>query len=195
MPILSEPLLRRNPAVSRKSREAIEKELRAVPFKKNPAERYDIFLSHRTDDAVIIYSLKNYLEHFGLTVFVDWVDAPELNRANVSPKTAERLRIAMKQSNSLLYATSETSSNSKWMPWELGFSDALHGRVAVVPISQYDTEADSYKGQEYLGLYPYITLSGIKGQNGKVFWVNESTSVYTTLLEWLNGSKPTKKVS
>ncbi len=195
MSILSEPLLRRNPAVSRKSREAIEKELRATPFKKNPAERYDIFLSHRTDDAVIIYSLKNFLEHFGLTVFVDWVDAPELNRSNVSPKTAERLRVAMKQSDSLLYATSETSSNSKWMPWELGYSDALHGRVAIVPISQYETEADSYKGQEYLGLYPYITLSGIKGRQGEVFWVNESTSVYTTLLEWLNGTKPTRRVT
>jgi hypothetical protein len=177
MSILSESLLRRNPAGSRKSREAIEKELRTAPFKKNPAEHYDIFLSHRTDDAVIIYSLKNYLEHFGMTVFVDWVYAPELNRADVSPQTAKRLRIAMKQSNGLLYAISETSSNSKWMPTGLEYSDALHGRVAVVPICQYDSEADSYKGQEYLGLYPYITLGGIKGQNGKVFWVNESTSV------------------
>jgi hypothetical protein len=51
----------------------------------------------------------------------------------------------MDKSASLLYAVSDNSSESKWMPWELGYSDALHGRVAVVPITDQETATESYR--------------------------------------------------
>ena len=120
-------------------------------------KRYDIFLSHNFLDAEIIFGLKEILEESGFSVFVDWIEAPELDRKNVTPVTAAYLRDAMRRSNSLLYAVSENSDGSKWMPWELGFSDGLHGHVAIVPISEYENTADSYQGKEYLGLYPYVT--------------------------------------
>ena len=43
------------------------------------------------------------------------------------------------------------------MPWELGYFDALRGRCAVVPVTMRKQYEDYYKGQEYLGLYPYMT--------------------------------------
>lgn len=120
---------------------------------------YDIFLSHNFLDAEIIYGLKKLLEENGFSVFVDWIEAPDLDRTKVVPETADYLRKTMKRNSSLLYAVSDNSSGSKWMPWELGYSDGLHGKVAIVPISEYETQSD-YQGQEYIGLYPYITLEG-----------------------------------
>tara|TARA_B100000446_G_C10520900_1_gene330315 strand:- start:339 stop:581 length:243 start_codon:yes stop_codon:yes gene_type:complete len=41
------------------------------------------------------------------------------------------------------------------MPWELGYFDGLSkGAVAVLPLVDYASE--SYRGQEYLGLYPTV---------------------------------------
>lgn len=188
MPILSKQQLLRNPAIKRKSYEEMRRELRSGAFKKNPADRYDIFLSHRSEDAEIIYSLKLLLEDFGFSVFVDWIETPQADRSKVNPETAAMLRFAMRQSDSLLYAASENARESKWMPWELGYSDALHGKVAVLPISQYETAQESYIGQEYLGLYPYITLTPEKGGEEQL-WVNKTSNNYVSLNSWINGAK------
>ena len=61
----------------------------------------------------------------------------------------------MRHSQSLVYATSAASSQSKWMPWELGYFDGFRpGFVAILPLVQ--STGDDFSGQEYLGLYPYI---------------------------------------
>lgn len=77
---------------------------------------YDIFLSHNFLDAEIIYGLKKLLEENGFSVFVDWIEAPDLDRTKVVPETADYLRKTMKRNSSLLYAVSDNSSGSKWMP-------------------------------------------------------------------------------
>ena len=120
--------------------------------------RYDIFLSHNFKDAVIVYGLALMLKAAGYHVFVDWLEAPGQDRDAVTPLTAEYLRKAMRNSDSLVYAVSTNAMDSRWMPWELGFSDGLHSRVAILPIEEYQTQADSYHGREYLGLYPYVTV-------------------------------------
>jgi hypothetical protein len=75
------------------------------------------------------------------------------------------------------------------MPWELGYSDAFHGRIAVVPITDYDTASENYMGQEYLALYPFVSLRPNKvGQH--LLWVQESSQTYVTLKDWLQGSRP-----
>lgn len=61
----------------------------------------------------------------------------------------------MRASDSMFFATSESSPNSKWMPWELGYFDGLrHGRVAVLPL--LGPQSSGFRGQEYLGLYPVV---------------------------------------
>jgi len=117
--------------------------------------RFDVFLSHSFLDAQIVLGVKELLEAEGLRVYVDWIEDAQMDRSQVTAKTADILRTRMQHSSSLIYATSATSSQSKWMPWELGYFDGYRpGFVAILPLVQSAT-AD-FKGQEYLGLYPYI---------------------------------------
>lgn len=119
--------------------------------------RYDIFLSHSFTDADLVLGVKRILEEEGnLRVFVDWVEHPELDRSRVTAETAAIIRAAMENSNSMIFATSDASPSSKWMPWELGFFDGKRGadKVAILPL--VDTEGRDFRGQEYLALYGKI---------------------------------------
>ena len=125
---------------------------------------YDIFLSHSSEDAEIIYGVKRMIEALGLTVYVDWVEDPQLDRSKVTAKTAATLRARMKACSSLVYAHSANSSSSSWMPWELGYFDGFRPhQVWILPlVSTYDSE---FKEQEYLGLYPPVEkLSSLAGK-------------------------------
>lgn len=123
--------------------------------------RFDIFLSHSFADAKVVFGIKTLLEEDGLSVYVDWVDDAELDRRAVTPATAARLRARMDQCGYMLYATSETSSSSKWMPWELGYFDGRRGRVGILPI--VSTQGSGFVGVEYLGLYPRVELAAVRG--------------------------------
>ena len=79
---------------------------------------FDVFLSHSYDDAEVILGVKKIMESIGLKVYVDWIDDAGLDRGNVTRKTAAILRMRMRNSSSLVYAHSESSGDSKWMPWE-----------------------------------------------------------------------------
>ena len=152
-------------------------------------KKYDIFLSHSSLDKETIFQL-NYLleEKLGLEVFVDWIEKPELDRTVVTPETALELRDAMDRSTSLVYAISANSSESKWMPWELGYSDAKHGRVAVLPITDYKVTAEAYKSQEFIGLYPYINIADAQG-GGRHLWVHDPRdwNKYSKFQYWRSG--------
>jgi hypothetical protein len=126
---------------------------------------FDVFLSHSFKDAPVILGIKTLLENRGLSVYVDWVDDPDLDRGNVTVATADRLRSRMRQSKSLIYAHSNNSPTSKWMSWEVGYFDGLKGAVAILPVAQ--TSSESFGGQEFLGLYPYIDKTDLG-----TLWVN-----------------------
>jgi hypothetical protein len=148
---------------------------------------FDVFLSHRYLDAKEILALKLLVESYGLSVYVDWVDSPDLQRGNVTQETAAALRKIMRVSNSLLYADSANSSGSKWMPWELGFCDGLHGRVAIVPVTDQEQTSESFQGQEYLGIYPYLTLRP-DGYGQEKLFVHGSASSSALLTDWIKGT-------
>ncbi len=124
-------------------------------------KRFDIFLSHSIADAEVILGVKELLESQGLSVYVDWVVDPQMDRRNVTPATAARLRERMNHCGYLLYATSQSSSNSKWMPWELGYFDGRRGQVGILPVVA--TAGSSFAGVEYLGLYPPVELAQLVG--------------------------------
>jgi len=121
-------------------------------------KRFDIFFSHSYYDARVIRSIYDILTDAGYSVYVDWIEDPDADRANVSPETAALLRQRLASSTSLIYATSEAAKKSSWMPWELGYMDARTGLVCVAPIAE--NEARDFRGREYLSLYPYLDLSG-----------------------------------
>jgi hypothetical protein len=124
---------------------------------RGTARNYDIFLSHAFRDAVVVYGIYLILTSAGLTVFVDWIDRPNVDRTKVTPENAAYLRVAMDQSRTLLYAATENAGESRWMPWELGYMDGLKRYIGILPVVQSATSRNAYSGVEYLGLYPYVT--------------------------------------
>jgi hypothetical protein len=133
---------------------AAQEQLRQIT--KSAHRSFDVFLSHSFRDAQAIIGLRNLFSEQGLRVYVDWIDDPELDRSRVSSSTAARLRERMRQSKSLVYATSRAANRSRWMPWELGYFDGLQGesRISVMPVEDHSGRA--FEGQEYLGLYKAI---------------------------------------
>jgi hypothetical protein len=81
-----------------------------------PARSYDVFLSHSREDAELILGVKAILEDNNLSVYVDWVDDPQLDRTNVTAETADVLRKRMRSCRQLVFATSQNSPKSAWMP-------------------------------------------------------------------------------
>lgn len=151
---------------------------------------FDIFLSHSTSDAEIILGVKGVLEDYGKTVYVDWLEDPQLDRSHVTPTTAEVIRARMRQCRSLVYVHSENSSSSKWMPWELGYFDGFNGAVAILPVTR---SGGSFGGQEYLGIYPYIDEAPPKGSSTNEIWINKSSTASTRWSSWLSDPRAFRK--
>lgn len=194
MPLMSKTRLNRMVPDSMKSlSRALEflRQIRAKSFLT--VQRFDIFLSHAFEDARDILTLYDALTMIGYEVFVDWIADPDTDRADVTRDTADGLRAVMQRSNCLLYVVSSHSGTSKWMPWELGYSDGLHGRVAVLPITDEETDIENYTAdQEYLSLYPYVTVN--QNDTGQAeLWVSAAIDTFVSLNDWLAGKKPTRK--
>jgi len=167
------------------SREILLREAKATAL----TEAFDIFLSHRHLDSDDVLGMKAELEAMGFSVYVDTVQDSQLQQGETSKSTAETLRVRMRMSRSLIYATSVNSSGSKWMPWELGFFDGFRGTVAVCPITA-STSSPDFSGVEYLGLYPYISRARATGESRDTLWVHESPKKYVHFASWLDGLKP-----
>ncbi|WP_080236657.1 toll/interleukin-1 receptor domain-containing protein [Spirosoma rigui] len=150
----------------------------------NLKKEFDIFLSHSSDDAEQVLGLKLIIEDLGHSVYIDWIDDPQLDRKKVDKATAKLLKHRMGKSKCLFYAFSENSNQSKWMPWELGYFDALKNKVAILPISQ--TAKPEFKGTEYLGLYYYIDIAPVSSTGKNALWVRESQDTYIIFNSWLN---------
>ena len=142
---------------------------------------FDIFLSHAFADAQLILGVAVIFLRLGYTVYIDWVVDARLDRSEVTKETASLLRQRIHDSRCLLFASSESSQESKWMPWETGYSDAKTWKVAIIPIRSGSKVEFDYNGQEYLGLYPYL----INTQNG--LYIREPWIAFDT---WLKGEEP-----
>lgn len=174
---------------------------------------FDIFLSHSYKDKEIIPYLKKELESMGYSVYVDWLNDKFLSRDEVTSDTAKVLQTRMKQSKSLFFATSENSSNSKWMPWELGYFDGIKDKkVAILPINTNNNFVDdTFEGQEYLGLYYYVSFNKASKhfenepmameknsfrqllerlEKIKMLFIHKSKKEFVTYNDWMDGEDP-----
>lgn len=157
-------------------------------FSKNA---YDIFLSHSYLDKSLVYTLVDLFNEAGYSVYVDWMVDTQLDRSNVTAKTAATLRERMDACNGLAYISTVNITSSKWCPWELGYMDgSKNGRCAILPIMEKDTYA--FNGQEYLGIYPYIDYEKANNSDKYEFWVNDpkDRNMYVSLRKWLLGKEP-----
>jgi hypothetical protein len=158
---------------------------------KTPQDSFDIFLSHSIKDAEIVLGTLEILKQFDFSVYVDWIVDPEMNREHVTPETAAILRRRMGECQSLLYVKTDNSTDSTWMPWELGYFDALRGRVGILPIVQHPQ--DEFDGNEYLGLYPYVDVADIKKTGEQILWINRGPKEYGRLHQWVVDSNAIRK--
>jgi len=149
---------------------------------------FDIFLSHSFLDKEDVEGLFIELTNFGFKVYVDWIIDPELDRKNVTEETAILIRNRMKSSKSLLLAVSENAQMSKWMPWELGYIDAKTNKCAIIPVSQSVTAPNSFKGSEYLVLYPFVKKVSSFGFKDELYVIEEA-KIFTTFNEWFKFGK------
>lgn len=152
---------------------------------------HDIFMSHAFGDPDLILGVTKTIEDLGYTVYLDWRDDPTLDRKNITAATAAKLRERMRSSKCLFFATTEHTSNSRWMPWELGFKDGHNTRTAILPFSESGT--DDYRGAEYLGIYPYVDEAPESGTGIRRLWVRRSPSIYVVFDAWLDGAEPRQR--
>ena len=91
----------------------------------------------------------------------------------------------------------EGAIDSKWCNWELGYGDAkkFKDHIAIFPLKKKGTSEFTYKGYEYLQIYPAITYysQGETYKGGSPitpgYYVREQTedsSYITPLADWLN---------
>lgn len=147
--------------------------------RRNSTKKYDIFLSHSSKDAALILGVKYELEEKGFSVYVDWIDDSEIDKTKVTSENAEMLRGRMRNCNSLIYVFTKNATQSKWMPWELGYFDGYKGTVAILPV--LDSQYETFKGVEFVGIYPIIELSDYYGY----FRVNEAIGRSPYLSDWI----------
>ncbi|MER8962735.1 MULTISPECIES: hypothetical protein [unclassified Mesorhizobium] len=178
----------RKVGISRTAKAVLKEEVATAKTKTS----FDIFLSHSTSDAEIILGVKGVLEDYGKTVYVDWLEDPQLDRANVTAANAEVIRMRMRQCKSLVYVHTANSGSSKWMPWELGYFDGFNGAVAVLPVTQ--NHQTSYDGQEYLGIYPYLDEAPAEGSTTNEMWINKS-STSQRWATWVSDPRAFRKAS
>jgi len=192
MALISRQVLRSIP-VGRHTKQASINEDRNAPV----STWFDVFLSHSYRDVQALsedelLQLKKLIEGSGLKIYLDWIVDPQLERSCVTADAARVLRNRMDHSRSLLYATTQTSSDSKWMPWELGYVDAKTTRVAILPI--IDQSGNGYYGQEYLGIYPHVAR--LESQSGsEKLYVLFGRHYYLELKEWAKGSTEPRRAT
>lgn len=120
---------------------------------------YDIFLSHAKLDSEIVLGVYDFLVGGGYRVYCDWISDPLADRSEVTPAHASLIRSRMNSSSTMLVVDGPNAAQSKWMCWEVGWFDGKKQQVAVLPV--LPRAADPYRGREFLGLYPYITIDAL----------------------------------
>ena len=138
-----------------------------------------VFLSHEHSDKNLVKQAVALFNSLGVSVYVDWLDSsmPPVT----SPTTADRLKKAIRGSDKSILLASDAAVESKWCNWELGLGDAAKNlrNIAILPAA---STAESWKGNEYLGIYPVIT-SEYQTIAGPYFL--EFGSMQTPLADWL----------
>ena len=120
-----------------------------------PLEWHDVFLSHTRADREQAEQLAEQLRTAGLSVYLD-VDDEALSRLH-GRELAERLKNILSRSRLLLFVFSARSTESRWMPWELGLAHGVVGRVLLWPLNAAAGRAAAR--QEYLKLYEQVNAT------------------------------------
>jgi hypothetical protein len=126
-----------------------------------------VFLSYRRTDRKYVEGIVKFLVKVGVTVYIDYLDETLEDKAN--EVIAATLREHIKSSKKFILLATPDSSNSKWMPWELGLGDRIvnYSNVAILPLTN---NSASWGDQEYSKIYGRIEGDYTYSENGPENW-------------------------
>lgn len=158
--------------------------------------KISVFISHRHDDLEDLRGIIGFLEkNYNVKCYIDSRD-PSLPKTT-SGETARRIKGRIEGCKKFILLATEGAIDSKWCNWELGYGDAkkFKDHIAIFPLKKKGTSEFSYKGYEYLQIYPAIAYysQGEKYKGGSPiapgYYVreqSEDSSYITPLADWLN---------
>jgi hypothetical protein len=77
-----------------------------------------------------------------------------------SSETALRIKEVIKTCSKFILLATDAAIESHWCNWELGIGDTHKyiNHIALLPMKQKGATDNSYKGNEYLNIYPRIDI-------------------------------------
>ena len=127
-----------------------------------------VFVSHSHEDLSDLKGLIGFLQRkYGVKVYIDSQD-PTMPKVTTA-ETAFNIKNRIKQCDKFILLATNKAIESKWCNWELGYGDAdkYKKHIAIFPLKEKGAFNSTYKGSEYMNLYPYITYF-----NGKEKYTN-----------------------
>lgn len=124
------------------------------------------------------------MESHGASVYIDKKD-PRLPETT-SHETASILRDTIQECSKFILFVSPNSKDSKWIPWELGYSDGNKNssRTAIFPAVENHNET-SWTEQEYLGLYERVMWGNFANKPHEWLVYNYKNNTAQGLSNWL----------
>lgn len=126
-----------------------------------------VFLSYRRNDKKYVEGIVRFLKNLGVSVYIDYLD--ETLEEKTNEQVAATLREHIKSSAKFISLATPDSTNSKWMPWELGLGDRIinYENVAILPLTNSST---TWNNQEYAKIYGRIESTYAYSTNGPDDW-------------------------
>lgn len=156
-----------------------------------------IFLSHKHSDLDDLKDVIGFLQSkYNVNVYIDSMDKnmPQ----TTSGETAQRIKNIIKRCDKFILLATNDAIESKWCNWELGFGDANKYRdnIALFPIKEKGAYDYTYKGNEYMQIYPFIAYyyGSEHYKNGNLvtpgyyvcYYSSDGTRIITPISQWLN---------
>jgi hypothetical protein len=145
------------------------------------SSRTSIFLSHSHNDRALIAQAKTFFENLGISIYVDWAD--ETMPEKTSGITAQKIKRQIQKNDKFVFLATDNAIASKWCNWEVGIGDTYKltsDKICVLPLADNRL---TWKGNEYLQIYPRIEESEYTKDYFKIIYPNGSS---VSLNKWLN---------
>ena len=140
-----------------------------------------VFISHKHEDLEDLSGLIGFLEkNYNVKAYIDSKDSsmPSVTSGVTASKIKERIR----QCDKFILLATDGAVESKWCNWELGYGDSQKFSskdIAILPLKRKGYSDSSYKGNEYMQIYPYISFYEGNETNTTGGYVNRGYYVVT----------------
>jgi hypothetical protein len=117
-----------------------------------------VFISHKHDELDDLKGILGFFQQiYGVKVYIDSQD-PTMPKIT-SAETALNIKNRIETCDKFILLATNGAIDSKWCNWELGYGDAqkFKKNIALFPFKPAGSYDISYKGSEYMRIYPYIS--------------------------------------